>query len=421
MNTSTVVNHDKPDGTRTASGSGNHVCAKANQYEHDASSFETLLSSSHQNDDSNRSENTVMLNEEGNDDAAELPNQSYIRQRNAIYSKRKYYKKKRYIEQLKSSKCQLEACNQKLRDNNAKLEELMQRAMETIAIKEQATAILLPREQKNQQLQALLLLQQQQHRQYQADADVTLSNATAMALHLLSATAPIHHRRMDDRIPSFPDSVVSLSLPAHHNLTTSGVQTALTRQALQQGLPTTPQNTLVSTSSLPESHFFLSAPRNQGPPTVTSSAWSNALSSIPARDNTDQHTRSLIRSLLLQRELEMAGTSSLTSNMNSIAASGDFLSTNHHGHENSSFAIIDALKSLQDQQQQAIRNNSTLSLQQIVLANEQRDSAVAAMAVSEMTNATMASQQQQQLLQNPRTLDHNSLLQYYLSLSRSRE
>ena len=367
---------DKPDGIKTVSGKTNK-----NPNEQDVSSFATIpLSSDHKNNDCTRSDRMM-----SDDDAAKMTNQSCTRQRSAIYSKRKYYKKKRYIEQLQSSKHQLEVCNNKLRDNNASLEALVQRAITAIAIKEQATAITMAQEQRKKQLQALLLLQQRH--QYQAGA--TLSNSTAMELHQLSylTTAPNHYPRIHDRIPSFHDNAVSSLLSAHHNhshLTTS------------------------------ERHNFLtSLIRNLDPSTAPSSIafGSNTLSSVlPTMSDIEHHyTRSMIRSSLLQSELEMAAALPVTtSNMNhsvtvpflnlsrlEMAAALPVTASNVN---HSIAAPFLNLPSWLDQHQQTIRL-------------PQPDAAVATVANPAAVTARHFS------IQNQNTLDQNALLQYYLSMT----
>jgi hypothetical protein len=384
MNTPRRVDHDIPGG------SANIDCGTCEQ---DAPSFPACPLPSICRDDSNRSGKK--------DDEVEMPNQSFIRQRNAIYSKRKYYKKKRFIDQLKSSKYQLEACNSKLRENNAQLETLLQRAKNMIAIKDRATAVLIPQEQQKQQLQALMLLQQQHQ------ADTTLSNATSIALQQLSSIGTEQNLQMEERIPSADSSFLPIQ-----NLTTSGAQTAITRAALQRGLPT--QNHHASVSTLPDNQFLLSMLRNSSTQPTLPSELNSALSFLTSRDATP-NTRSLINSLLLQRELEISAFMTTTPNNNSFTSSlSNLIYTNRRSNGISHLAMVEALKSLQDQQ----TARSNMSLQQIVLANEQaqRYNVVG----SGMTHTMFAAQRAQEQLRQNQDSDHNSLLQYYLSLLNGR-
>ena len=59
-----------------------------------------------------------------------------VRRKNAIYSKRKYYKKKQYIDSLKSTKLHLLGKNQVLRSSNEALEAIIQRSHKIVALKE---------------------------------------------------------------------------------------------------------------------------------------------------------------------------------------------------------------------------------------------------------------------------------------------
>jgi hypothetical protein len=57
-----------------------------------------------------------------------------LRKRNAIYSKRKYYKNKMYFEELQRRKDELNDMNHKLRSENQQLEDLVQQAKDKVAI-----------------------------------------------------------------------------------------------------------------------------------------------------------------------------------------------------------------------------------------------------------------------------------------------
>jgi hypothetical protein len=70
----------------------------------------------------------------GNDDNANHQMQ-LARRRNAMYSKHKYYRKKRFIESLRSTRVQLLENNHKLRSSNEQLEEIIQRSQGIIALK----------------------------------------------------------------------------------------------------------------------------------------------------------------------------------------------------------------------------------------------------------------------------------------------
>lgn len=74
----------------------------------------------------------------GNDDNANhqmYQKKQLARRRNAMCSKHKYYKKKRFIERLRSTRVQLLENNHKLRSSNGQLEEIIQRSQGIIALK----------------------------------------------------------------------------------------------------------------------------------------------------------------------------------------------------------------------------------------------------------------------------------------------
>ena len=79
-----------------------------------------------------------------------------LRKRNAIYSKRKYYKNKMYHEELQRTKDELKGINHKLRSENQQLEDLVQRAKDKVII-----------QARRQEMVEKLLAQQVQRQQQQ--------------------------------------------------------------------------------------------------------------------------------------------------------------------------------------------------------------------------------------------------------------
>ena len=462
MNTPSRVDHDI-GGTRFIKTNITNTGSDKCEHDTQAPSFSTFPL---QPTFGGGNDTTTPLRSDTKDDETEIPNQSFIRQRNAMYSKRKYYKKKRYIEELKTSSIQLTACNSKLRVNNEQLEALLQRAKDAIAINERSTnASRMPHEDKKRKLQALLMMQQQH--QHQAD-EATLSNATSIALLQLSSMGTMQNHQMIDRLPSVNSSFV----PTRNNLTTSGALTAMSRQALQRGMAATPKNHYDSGSTRPDNQSLLSMPSNSITQTTPSSALHNDLSLLLGRD-TNSNTQSMINELLLRRELEMSSQLPMTSNINSIAESlydtttrttpsnalnsdlsflltrdtnqnprlminelllrrelerstqlpmtsstnsianslYDLSYTNNLHNGNSLLAKIEAFKSLQNQP--TVGRSNIACLQQIVLANEQAQQRAVGAAISGMANATVAARQ----IRQNQSLDQNSLLRYYLSLT----
>ena len=289
---------------------------------------------------------------DGDDDedaAADMPEQAYIRQRNAIYSRRKYYKKKHYIEQLKASRYNLETCNDKLRENNAQLESLVQRAKDVVAINEQPTALVMAQERHQNQLRALLQIQQRQRQ-----VEATLANnslATERYPQYTHIGGTVAHDYLMDRFMSL-DATSFASLP---NLTTSGVNTSITRQALQQGL-VVQNNTLVTEPALPINQFLSTILRNPSAPTAAASSLSelnNELSFVPMpMIDTNPNNRSLNNTWLRQNQIEMSAAMLMASNHNSIPASihDSLYANNNNNNRNSSLSVIEALKAMQDQQ-----------------------------------------------------------------------
>jgi hypothetical protein len=155
-----------------------------------------------------------------------------LRQRNAIYSKRKYYKNKTYFEELRNAKDDLMAYNQKLRHEHAYLQALLQLSQQKVALR-------LPRrgtvndESPPQHLHNALLQHQVRHAALSASPALTsavslslINNGDATANALLQQ-ALLEQRRRHHELSMLLQQPLPQSTASAWNLNHTAVRSLL--------------------------------------------------------------------------------------------------------------------------------------------------------------------------------------------------
>ena len=159
-----------------------------------------------------------------------------LRKRNAIYSKRKYYKNKMYFEEMQRRKDELKSMNDKLKSENEQLEALVQQAKDKVMM-----------QARREEIVQKLMSQQLQRQQQQAEEIRVCSIAPRKMTNGFVANArsimtpmghppPMRHEATSPESRHFPLSPVTV-LPSQQDLIhdfASRRTSALVEQALHQ-------------------------------------------------------------------------------------------------------------------------------------------------------------------------------------------
>jgi hypothetical protein len=129
-----------------------------------------------------------------------------LRKRNAIYSKRKYYKNKMYFEELQRRKEELKGMNQKLRSENEQLEELVRQAKSKVLIQKRreeiAKELIAQQLERQKQLQEAQIRAHIAARRVQSTTPMRSNNTTgilqeSLLYPLTSMSAPSRRQQHD--------------------------------------------------------------------------------------------------------------------------------------------------------------------------------------------------------------------------------
>jgi hypothetical protein len=414
-NASSSSHHKEAEESDDSNGDKKMSATDCNMYENSISSTIPATASSANMDDVDRQA------------LIEATDKDHIRNRNAMYSKRKYYKKKRFIESLKTTKLQLQSDNRALRQSNTQLEAMIERAKKMIAENKLIATAHAPTLNAMQPPETL-------HNHYHGST--TPSTSSSMLSQMLtssSTTTSYPSSAQNDQHPMVSSSTASSMLSSFPSTLSQPVtmdRSILRGNALNTIHDNFRSNTnsaylqqlFSSTSTTPTSvnHGIdptLLLPTTERPITAFLSSVRNNQYEALLRRNTNQMTPSMqsessVLSLLLQQERANRSLANIAGGgvPNAFSAGSDIglypsqIPTNDT-------SINAAMQSLFQQQ------NRSLTVPELLLLQRHREQQRLTLGANAAATTIAAAQNPSN---NNSSNDEHPLLQYYLSRSRDR-